>query len=187
MKMPFNPMGTDPTQLPSMIGSALNPRVARSPLGEYPSVGLAMRFSVRVGGLDLGGWSSCRGLSVQFGAREIAQGGNYVSADLLPERISYSSVTLERAVSGRDSETLQKWLGLVAARWVGADYAPGSVPYEGQSVEIVLHDQRGVQAARWTLQKAYPKEWSGPELSADSHSVALERLTLAHCGFLVGP
>ncbi|MER6462021.1 phage tail protein [Streptomyces sp. NPDC001228] len=186
MTVPFAPMGRDVTQLPAMLGAALHSRAPRQ-LGEYPSVGLAMRFSVRVGNLDLGGWSSCRGLSVQFGAREIAQGGNYVSADLLPERISYSSVTLERAVSARDSATLQAWLRDVAARWVGADFATGKIPYEGQSVEILLRDQKGDEAAKWTLHKAYPKEWSGPELSADSHSVALERLTLAHCGFLVGP
>ncbi|MFJ5646115.1 phage tail protein [Streptomyces sp. NPDC093223] len=187
MKVPFDPMGMDAAQLPTMLGSALNRRVPRSPLGDYPSLGLAMRFSVRVDGLDLGGWSSCRGLSVQFGAREVAQGGNYESADLLPERLSYSSVTLERAVSGPDSATLQKWLADVAGRWVSADFANGGAPYQGQSVAITLFDQAGREAARWTLRKAYPKEWSGPELNADSHSVALERLTLAHCGFLVGP
>jgi phage tail-like protein len=182
MTVPFDALNTDLNQLPAMLGSTLNRRTPRHP-GQYPSLGLAMRFSVRVENLNLGAWSSCRGLSVQFGAREMAQGGNYVSADLLPERISYSSVTLERAVSRPDSDILQGWLRDVAAQWVGSDFASGA-QYQGQDVDIRLHDQQGQDAARWVLHKAYPKEWSGPELSADSHSVALERLTLAHCGFL---
>ncbi|MFF4934824.1 phage tail protein [Streptomyces griseofuscus] len=144
-----------------------------------------MRFSVRVDGLSLGGWSSCRGLGMQFGAREIVEGGAVRPTDLLPERVSYSAVMLERAVSSPDSDVLQGWLRDVAARWMTHDGTGTSgTPYEGQDVDIRLQDYRGHEVTQWVLHKAYPKEWSGPDLSADSHAVALERLTLVHCGFL---
>ncbi|MEU8934288.1 phage tail protein [Streptomyces sp. NPDC048409] len=185
MKVPLNPLSRDLTQqLPALLGPNRKQPTPKPP-GSYPSLGLAMRFSVRVDNLNLGGWSSCRGLGMQFGAREMTEGGAIDPSDLLPERLSYSAITLERAVSRPDSDVLQGWLRDIAARWMTHDAADqNSTVYQGQDVDIRLHDHRGQEVAGWVLHKAYPKEWSGPELNADSHAVALERLTLVHCGFL---
>ncbi|MFJ4966479.1 T4-like virus tail tube protein gp19 [Streptomyces sp. ADI96-02] len=176
--------GPAPTAPPS--GGASAPREARSP-GDYPRAGMAMRFHVSLDEwkTDLGMWSSCRGLQVQFGAKEIAEGGQYLDSDLLPDRVTFSTVTLERMMTQADSPRLQTWLARVAANWTGYEYEGGAAgPYTGQNVTIRLFDHQGRVVTRWVLANAFPKEWVGPDLDARSGSVAIERISFDHSGFL---
>ncbi|MEU8825020.1 phage tail protein [Streptomyces sp. NPDC048636] len=164
-------------------GPALAGRQPRSRPGEYPRLGLAMRFEVRVDELDLGGWSSCRGLQVQFLSKEVTEGGQYFHGHLLPDRVTFSTVTLERAMAPDQSDAVHRWLTEVASRWTGYEYGD-THEYPGQDITITLRDYRGTPVHTWLLRKAFPKEWSGPELSAQSNAVAMERLSFEHAGFL---
>ena len=47
---------------------------------------------------------------------------------------------------------------------------------------IFLLDDRRVPAMWWNFQNAYPVKWSGPDLRADSASVAVEAVELVHQG-----
>ncbi|MFF8831236.1 phage tail protein [Streptomyces sp. NPDC015131] len=160
-------------------------RSTRSP-SSYPLAGLAMRFQVRLeeSGTDLGKWSACRGLQVQFASKEIAEGGEYCERALLPEQLSYSTVTLERMMTQADSPRLQAWLAQVAARWTGYEYDGGSGAYEGQHMTIQLWDHQGKLVTEWVLRNAVPKQWVGPDLDARGASVAIEKLSFEHQGFL---
>lgn len=146
--------------------------------------GLAMRFRVAVDGLDLGHWSACRGLKVDLKVSTLAEGGNYWSEHILPDRISYPHITLERAVHPAESQAVQEWLRLVAGRWMNYDGV--GQPYQGQGAVITLLGVTGQEVLHWTLTGVYPVAWSGPTLSAKDSSVALEELELAHEGFLSG-
>ena len=61
--------------------------------------GLVMRFDVDVAGIDLGAWSSCDGLRVDFGLKEIKSGGNNDYKVYLPDRINYPKLVLKRAMN----------------------------------------------------------------------------------------
>ncbi|MFF4983948.1 phage tail protein [Streptomyces sp. NPDC001046] len=155
--------------------------------GDRLRPGLAMRFHVTLDerDVDLGLWASCRGLQVSFGSKEIVEGGQYCDRTLLPERVTYSTVTLERMMTQADSPRLQAWLAGVAARWTGYEYDDGrSGAYQGQDVTIRLFDHQGALVTSWVLQRAVPTEWTGPDLDARSNSVAIERLSFEHSGFL---
>ncbi|MEU9255930.1 phage tail protein [Streptomyces sp. NPDC048270] len=181
-------LGTHPgqatTALPNLMGTMLDPRQARTP-GDYPRAGLAMRFHVALDEweTDLGMWSSCRGLQVQFTSKEIAEGGEYFDHELLPDRLKFSAVTLERIMTQEDSPKVQAWLSQVAASWTGHEY-DGGHQYTGQNVTIRLFDYQGRVVTRWVLKDALPKEWTGPELNAQSNSVATEKISFEHRGFL---
>ncbi|MFJ1579021.1 phage tail protein [Streptomyces sp. NPDC088182] len=172
-------------QLPHMAGAVLDQRAPRQP-ARYPSAGMAMRFHVTLDewGTDLGLWASCRGLQVRFASKEISEGGQYFDTALLPDRLDYSTVILERVMTQEDSPQLQSWLARVAAGWVGNEYDGGLEEYEGQTLTIRLFDAQGRVVTSWVLQNAYPKEWVGPDLSAQSTSVAIERISFEHGGFL---
>ncbi|MFD5110365.1 phage tail protein [Streptomyces cinereoruber] len=188
MKLPSkiltNPMSRG-SAVPNILGMALDPRQQGRP-GAYPQVGMAMRFHVTLDewGTDLGLWSSCRGLQVQFTSKEIAEGGQYFDRELLPERIKFSTITLERVMTLKDSPKVQQWLSQVAARWTGYEYDDKSPEYQGQNVTIRLFDHQGRVVSAWVLKNAVPKEWTGPDLNAQSNTVATEKISFEHSGFL---
>jgi phage tail-like protein len=180
---------THPTQalssVPRLIGGALEQRTPRAP-EDYPRAGLAMRFHVALDewGTDLGLWSSCRGLQVQFTSKEVSQGGEYLDRELLPDRVKFSAVTLERVMTQEDSPKVQAWLARVAANWTGYEFGGKGGVYEGQNITIRLFGAKGEVVSSWILKNAFPKEWSGPDLNAQSNSVAVEKISFEHSGFL---
>lgn len=150
--------------------------------------GLSMRFQVTVGALSLGAWSACKGLKVELKTIRAAEGGNYWSERVLPEKITYSTITLERAVHPQDSKAVQNWLQEVASKWM--NYAPpdgaAGTPYSPTTARIWLLGAYNRPVMDWTLINVYPVSWTGPSLSATENKVAIETLELAHEGFLNG-
>jgi phage tail-like protein len=139
---------------------------------ETTKFGMSMRFDVVVGGVDLGGWSSCEGLSVDYGLTEIKAGGNNDFSVFAPGRLKYVPLVLKRAMSATDSNKLMGWLRSM----VGAT--------EGDAATITLKDSHNGVVASWTFANARPSAWKGPSLSAAGKEVAIETLQLVHEGFL---
>jgi phage tail-like protein len=157
---------------------------------------MTMWFSVKVGlpGGDLGLWSSCGGLEVQFATESLNVGGRYDRATVLPTTVSYPNITLERAMNTVDSRKVQDWLRHVTRTWTNA--AEGGAPLEksrsgggrfhpGTTVKIELYHRLGeTPVSSWQLHDVVPVSWSAPPLSTTGGTVALEKLVLAHGGFL---
>lgn len=150
-------------------------------LSDTARLGLAMRFRVSVDGINLGSWSTCAGLAVEFKNRRVNEGGNYEYSVILPERVEYRPVTLRRAMSPQESAIVQKWLTGAVSGWYNAasprDFGP-------RTAEIELFDAGGTVVATWTLRNVYPSKWTGPDLDAMGGRVAIESLELVHEGFL---
>lgn len=178
---------------PAVAGSGVSTaasagRTLMSGVSGFSRVGLAMRFRAKVTelGLDLGDWSSCDGLRVDFKFDAVRSGGEYTSTHVLPLTVSYSPVVLKRAVRKPYSDSLQTWLKSIATQWQNAE---GEINV-GTSVTISLLDvyqDTAMPAATWQLQSAFPSSWSGPSLNAKGGDVAMETLVLEHDGFLSGP
>jgi phage tail-like protein len=153
-----------------------------------------MRFEVSVGQLSLGSWNSCKGLKVDFQPEQINEAGNPYYRPVLFGRASYSKITLERAMSARDSPVLQQWLRSQLEQWLvqlPAAAAPTLVGervlsrYGGSTVAITLFDSSGAIVSTWNLRGVYPSSWTGPMMAADgAGAVARETLELVHEGFL---
>jgi phage tail-like protein len=183
------PQVATPAVAGSIISTAASAgRSLASGVSEFSRIGLAMRFHVEVTGLslDLGKWSSCEGLKVDFKHEAVYSAGDYASTHVLPTVVSYSPVTLKRAVLKPYSDSVQTWLSRIAAQWREAD---GELDV-GTTVTINLLDvyqDPDSPAATWNLQKAFPSSWSGPSMNAKSGDVAMETLVLEHDGFLGVP
>jgi phage tail-like protein len=156
-------------------------RSVANAFSSFRGLGMAMRFVVLIGSQqNLGEWTSCEGLKVDFKFEEIHSGGDYGHSYAMPQTVSFSPVTLRRAVERGKSDAVQAWLQQVAAEWSDGT----GRPYQGSSVTIELHDITGLVAASWELSNAFPSSWSGPQLSAKGSEVATETLVLTHSGFL---
>jgi phage tail-like protein len=139
---------------------------------EVTKFGLAMRFTVIVGGMDLGGWHSCTGLNIDFGLKELRSGGENEHAVFLPDQIKYQRVKLKRAMSAHESPQVLTWMRKMKDQ------------ENGDSLTITLRDSHNQPVCEWELRNARPSKWTGPALESTQNKVAIEELELAHEGFL---
>ena len=142
------------------------------PLTDSSQYGLVMRFDVVVDGIHLGAWSSCDGLTVDFGLKEIKVGGNNDHKVYLPDRVNYPKLVLKRAMTQGESAKVMSWL----RKMIDAT--------DGGSATITLRDSHNHNVAEWTFANARPSSWKGPTLNATGKDVAIEILELVHEGFL---
>ena len=142
------------------------------PLTDSTQYGLIMRFDVVVDGIDLGAWSSCDGLKVDFGLKEIKVGGTNDYKVYLPDRVNYPRLVLKRAMNAKDSSKVMSWLrSMVDAT-------------EGGTATITLRDSHNQTVSEWIFANARPSSWKGPTLNSTGKEVATEILELVHEGFL---
>lgn len=144
---------------------------------------LNSRFHVDVSGISLGGWASCKGLAVTFDSENLAIGGNYNGSWVLPTRLSYSNITLVRAITPDGTKLVQDWLRKMKQDWMNSDDDHDL----DTTATITLMDTKNNfsdPVATWKLERVYPKSWRGPDMDAGNGGIATETLELIHQGFL---
>jgi phage tail-like protein len=141
-------------------------------LSDTAMLGLSMRFAVVVDDVDLGGWASCQGLSVNFNLIERKEGGVNDHSVWVPTRVQYPKIALTRAMTAADSVKVMKWLSSMIDK------------QQGCTAKITLFDAHKEEVVSWSLQNVRPASWTGPTLNATSREVAIEKLELVHEGFL---
>jgi phage tail-like protein len=119
---------------------------------------------------DLGSWTKCEGLTVEYEIQEVKEGGNNEYIHRFPGRIKHQNLKLTRPID-QDTQKVADWLASVA-----------SDPRRS-TAEIAILDGGGGTVAKWRLQGIYPVRWSGPTLDTGTNAVALEVLELVHNGF----
>jgi|SRR6266545_610732 len=130
---------------------------------------VAFRFQVEVDNLIQAGFAECSGLQVETELQEVRDGGENAFLYRLPKGSKHVNLTLKRGIT--HSEVLWNW---------HQDVVNGKL--QRKIVYVVLLDTTGKETWRWGLQDAFPVKWMGPELKADSSTVAIESLELAHHG-----
>ena len=132
--------------------------------------GMALHFEVTVDGVDLGTWSKCEGLIVEFGVISHSVGD---SSDVMltPGQATYQNITLSRQVTPL-SKSLTAWLSMQRRK-----------PFKGTGA-VVLMDSSHVPVMTWEFMGVLPLKWAGPTLDVNTSAVAMETLVLAHEGFL---
>jgi phage tail-like protein len=129
----------------------------------------AFNFLVEIEGIIAGGFSECSGLVVETEVTEYREGGRngYVHKFAGPTR--YPPLVLKHGLSPIDG--LWAWHQDVVQETI--------VRRNGT---IYLLDGKGLPAQWWDFKEAFPVKWSGPDLHAQSSSVAIESVELAHRG-----
>lgn len=134
----------------------------------------SLRFRVKIDGHgDLGNWSKCDGLSVEYDVFEYKEGGENAFVHRIPGRAKYQNVKLTRPVN-KDSKKVANWMAKL------------KIEVKRQTAEISALDTEGNPIATWNLEGVFPVKWNGPSLDVGANSVAMETLELAHNGFLAG-
>jgi phage tail-like protein len=134
-------------------------------------------FLLEIDSVQVAGFSECSGLQMEIKTFDYKEGGRNNSTLKFPEHASYGNVTLKRGVTV--SNALLGWQ---------IDAAEGRFRRTavGENFAIVFRDERGRPVKRWTLVRAFPVKWTGPDLKAAGGEMAIESLEIAHEGIQVG-
>jgi phage tail-like protein len=130
----------------------------------------AFRFHVEIDSVIQAGFAECSGLQVETEVEEVREGGVNEFVYKLPKGSKHVNLTLKHGLT--DSDALWNWHKQVV-----------NGKFTRKTVSVLLFDSQGQEKWRWTFQGAYPVKWTGPELKADSSTVAIESLEIAHHGF----
>ena len=136
-----------------------------------PETALSPRFTVSIDGIDLGTWTKCEGLAVEYEVFEYQEGGFNDYVHRLPGRRKYPNVKLTRPLD-QDSPTIVQWVSKMVTK------------VERKHAEITVLDANGAVVCRWNLTDVCPVKWTGPTLDASGNQIANETLELSHNGFL---
>lgn len=141
--------------------------------GEKPYPYTSFRFSVEIEGITVAQVSEVTGLTLETETESYEEGGVNDFVHQLPKRTKYQHITLKRGIT--DKEDMWSWYqDVVSGKFRRKDGA------------IVLKSVNNEDKWRWNFVKAYPVKWTGPELKADSNTVAFETIELAHHGIRKG-
>jgi phage tail-like protein len=134
--------------------------------------GVNLYFHVTLDGMNLGDWTKCEGLTVEYEVEEYKEGGQNGFIHRLPGRVKYQNIKLTRPLDSRSREVL-RYLASVQEN------------LERQTGSIELRDAANAQVIRWKLDGVYPVKWTGPTMDVSANNVATEALELSHQGFKV--
>jgi phage tail-like protein len=129
---------------------------------------VAWRFYVQVDGIIYGEFTECSGLEANREVTPFTQGGS-LTPIMLPGRVSYSNIVLKRGI-------------ISSALWDWFTAGDSSNLPEHRSLIILLATTDGIPLYHWDVTGVYPVNWTGPQLSADGNSLAVESLELARGG-----
>ncbi|MGH9266929.1 MAG: phage tail protein [Acidimicrobiales bacterium] len=148
--------------------------------GKEVDYGLTMRFEVSIDGFDLGTWSKCEGLGLEWTVKKWKEGGENSYTHNLPERLEYKNLVLTRAMSLEGSAKVMAFVAGMGSSLLGKGI--GSLHLA--TATISLYDSRATKVAAWVVRGVFPVKWSGPDLNSSGKDVAFEKLELAHQGFM---
>ncbi len=143
------------------------------PTGRKPDPYTSFRFRIEIGGITVAQVSEVTGLQLETETEPYEEGGVNDFVHQLPKRTKYQNITLKRGITDLD----EMW------RW-HQEVVDGK--FKRKDGAIILMDVTGEDKWRWNFVDAYPVKWTGPELRADSNTVAFESIELAHHGIKKG-
>ncbi|MCC4769569.1 phage tail protein [Methanosarcina sp. DH2] len=134
---------------------------------------MSYRFRVEIGGIIVAQMSEVTGIQAQTDTETYEEGGVNNFVHILPKRTKFSNLVLKRGIT--DLDQLWQW---------HQDVVNGR--FERRDGSIILMDSEGNDRWRWEFSGAYPVRWTGPDLKADSSTIAFETIELAHQGIWKG-
>jgi len=159
----------------SSIAAAANKKPSQrgtSPPSRTPDPVGELRFKLTIDDAEIGRFSECTGLSVEYDVQTYPEGGENRFEHKLRGRLKYPNLVLKRGVT--HEEALLKWF-----------FQSQDAEKRG-SVTITLLGPEGKKVRSFAFAGAVPVKWTGPNFNAGSTSIAIESLELAHQGLVMG-
>jgi phage tail-like protein len=129
----------------------------------------ASHFVVEIDGIAAASFSEVSGLTSETEVIEYREGSDRNAVRKLPGLTKYAHLVLKRGIT--QSAELWQWRRSVV---------DGAV--QRRNGAVVLLDDDGSEAVRWTFAQGWICRWEGPTLRALANEVAIETIEIAHEG-----
>lgn len=129
----------------------------------------AFNFLVEIEGILAGGFSECSGLQVETEFTDYREGGRNEYVHRFAGPTKYPPLILKHGLTQIDG--LWAWHQEVVEQKI--------TRHNGT---IYLLDKKRIPVMWWDFKEAFPVKWTGPDLRAESGSVAIESVELSHRG-----
>ena len=137
------------------------------------------KFRVKFNGKVVAGISKCSPLKQATEAVTHREGGDPNSARLTPGVWKFDPITLERGVT--HDKDFEDWAKLI---WSVEGDAVISLENFRKNITIELLNEQGVIAKAFNVFRCWVSEYTAlPELDANAHAVAIEKLVLQNEGW----
>lgn len=129
---------------------------------------MSFKFKVEIDSITVAGFSEVTGIQFETETETYEEGGVNDYVHIFPKRTKRQNIILKHGIT--DKHDLWNWYqgvvnGIIIRR----------------NGYIVLQGADGKNSNwRWEFFRAYPVKWTGPELRADSGTVAFETIELVH-------
>jgi phage tail-like protein len=145
----------------------------RQAIGADPSINL--RWTVEIDGLIVASFSECSGINLETEIYEHREGGLNQYTRKIPGATKHTNLVLKRGLC--QDQNLWKWYQQVVN--LGVERRDIR-----KNIHIRVYDY-GYNATKWgwSLIRAFPVKWVGPEFRADTASINIETLELAYEGY----
>jgi phage tail-like protein len=128
---------------------------------------MSFKFLVEIDGITVAGFSEVTGLQFETETETYEEGGVNDYVHILPKRTKRQNLILKHGIT--DKYDLWNWY---------QDVVKGK--FTRRNGSVILQDLDKNIKRRWEFFRAYPVKWTGPELKADSSTVAFESIELVH-------
>lgn len=132
----------------------------------------AFCYVIEISGTKLGAFTECTLPAIEWEFDDVKEGGLNTYVHQLPGRRKPARLILKNGVG---KTLLWDWC-LQAMN--------GSPPKElRRTVAVRLLNGEGRDLAVWTVEKAYPVKWTGPQFKSDASSIAIQTVEFS-CGLV---
>lgn len=130
-------------------------------------------FRVEIDNVAVAGFAKVSGLDTETDVIEYRNGNDKdITPRKLPGLARFTDITLKRGFT--QSRELWDWRKSVMQGHI-----------ERRNGAIVVMDDAGEEALRFSFREGWPRLWKGPALNARGKGVAIETLVIAHEGLIL--
>jgi phage tail-like protein len=128
-------------------------------------------YSVEIASTEVGKFSECSGLSVQYETYSYNEGGQQAFVHEFRGHRTYPHLVLKRGITNENK--FLEWLLRAEKR------------EDRGTVTIKLLDSQARTVRTWAFARACPVRWEGPTLASSGNGVANEVIEIAHEGLVL--
>lgn len=130
----------------------------------------AFNFFIEIEGILVGGFTECSGLQVEVEVESYSEGGLNDYVHNFRGRTKYPPLTLKHGLT------------LIEGLWMWHQEIVTKGEVTRRNGTIYLLNRQRIPVLWWNFKGAFPTKWTGPDLRAESGSVAFESVELVHQG-----
>jgi len=137
------------------------------------------KFEVEIEGFSRAGFATVSGLTETTEDITYREGGENETPHHLPGQTTFGDITLGRGISVDDD--FLNWRNQIYDV-DNSEGKQGDNETFRKTVVIHLKDKSGARVKKWTVKRAWPKEFSTEDLDANANAVLIQTLVLANEG-----